>query len=277
MKVQLPNGDWLELPRGATALDAAQKLGARLAKAAVAAKVNGKPVDLATALPDGATLEVLTPSVSDGLDVIRHSTAHAMAQAVTELFGKDQVRLGIGPVIEDGFYYDFDLPRPLTPEDLEQIEQRMHEIIAADLLVRRVEISREEAMAKWQATGDPYKVELIRDIPPGEPISFYEQQGNGHYFIDLCRGPHVPSTGKLSPHFKLLSVAGAYWRGDEHRPMLQRIYAACFSTKQELEEFLRRQEEIARRDHRKLGKALDIFSIHDEVGAGLILWHPKGA
>ena len=203
-------------------------------------------------------------------DQMRHSTAHVMAQAVLSLFGKD-VKLGIGPAIEDGFYYDFDLPRPLSSDDLSQIEKKMADIATADLPFVREELDRSEARRLFEKLGQVYKVELIDDIPD-EKVSVY-RQGD---FVDLCRGPHVPSTGKIGP-FKLLSVAGAYWRGDERRPMLQRIYGTAFATAEELEAHLRKLEEAVKRDHRRLGRDLDLFSVSEEVGPGLILWHPKGA
>ncbi|MDP2726862.1 MAG: threonine--tRNA ligase, partial [Dehalococcoidia bacterium] len=202
------------------------------------------------------------------LEALRHSASHVMAQAVVALFPK--AKLAIGPAIEDGFYYDFDLPRSLTPEDLVEIEKRMGEIIRADLPIVRHEVDRETARSLFAE--QPYKLELIADIPEGEPIGTYTQGD----FTDLCQGPHVASTGEIGA-FKLLSVAGAYWRGDEHNPMLQRIYGTAFPTKEELEAYRARLEEAARRDHRTLGKALDLFSIHEEAGPGLIFWHPKGA
>jgi threonyl-tRNA synthetase len=198
---------------------------------------------------------------------MRHSTAHLMAEAVQEMF--PDAKFGIGPAIENGFYYDFDLPRPLTPADLEQIEQRMRAHRNKDERFERKEISKEEAL---EIFGDnPYKVELIEGFPPGETISTY-QQGD---FLDLCRGPHVESTKQIGP-FKLQSVAGAYWRGDEKRPMLQRIYGTAWNTKEELADYLTMLEEAQKRDHRKLGRELDLFSVSEEIGPGLILWHPKG-
>jgi len=204
------------------------------------------------------------------LERLRHSTSHVMAAAVLDLF--PEAKLGIGPAIEEGFYYDFDLPRPLTPDDLEAIEAKMRESIAAKQPFIRREVSREEA--REILADQPYKLELIEEMPTGETISIYTQGD----FTDLCRGPHLEHTGQINPEaFKLLSVAGAYWRGDEHRPMLQRIYGTAFATKEELDGYLWRLEEAARRDHRKLGQELDLFSASEEAGAGLILWHPKGA
>jgi len=204
---------------------------------------------------------------SEKLEVMRHSAAHVMAEAVQSIF--PDAKFGIGPAIDNGFYYDFDLPRSLTPEDLPLIEAKMKEIIASNLPFVREEISKEKARQLFGA--QPYKLELIDEIPD-EKVSIYRQGS----FVDLCRGPHVSSTGKIEA-FKLISIAGAYWRGDEHRPMLQRIYGVAFNTKEALAEYLRRIEEAARRDHRKLGKELELFSIHEEAGPGLVHWHPKGA
>jgi threonyl-tRNA synthetase len=203
----------------------------------------------------------------DKLETMRHSASHVMAEAVRSIF--PDAKFAIGPAIEDGFYYDFDLPRPLTPDDLPAIENKMKEIIAADLPFTRKEVSREEAKKLFD--GQPYKLELIEDLPD-DRFTLYEQGS----FLDLCRGPHVASTGEIKA-FKLTSIAGAYWRGDEHRPMLQRIYGVAFPTQEELEEHLKMIEEATRRDHRKLGRELDLFSIQDEFGPGLVLWHPKGA
>ena len=207
--------------------------------------------------------------MEDKLDVMRHSAAHVMAQAVQSLLG--QVKLGIGPAIPEGFYYDFDTPRTLTSDDLQEIEKRMRKIIAADLPFVCEEMPRDKARRLFESLGQDYKVELIDEIPD-DKVTVY-RQGD---FVDLCRGPHVESTGKIGP-VKLLSVAGAYWRGDEHRPMLQRVYGTAFSTQEELDEFLRKLDEAAKRDHRRLGKDLDLFSISEELGPGLILWHPRGA
>src|SRR5690606_5912332 len=222
-----------------------------------------------------------TPKTPDATTRQRHTLAHVLAQAVRDVFvaegyPPEAVKLGIGPVIENGFYYDFDLPRSLTPDDLGKLEARMREIIAADLPLRKYALSRDEAIARYRALGDPYKVELIEDLPEGEAITFYEQGGE-EGFTDLCRGPHVPSTGAVTPHFKLMSVAGAYWRGDECRPMLQRVYGVAFATKEELEHHLWQLEEAKKRDHRKLGAELDIFVLDEDVGPGLPLWLPRGA
>lgn len=213
--------------------------------------------------------EILTFDNKEGRDIYRHSTSHIMAHAVKELF--PEAKLAIGPAIEDGFYYDFDYPRPFTPEDLARIEEKMWEIIKADRPFIRKEMRREEAIAYFKGIGEPYKVLLIEELKD-EKVSLY-QEGN---FLDLCLGPHIPSTGKVKA-FKLLSVAGAYWRGDERNPMLQRIYGTSFLKEEDLDAYLKRLEEIKKRDHRKIGKDLDLFSINEEAGAGLILWHPKGA
>jgi len=205
----------------------------------------------------------------NNLDMIRHSASHVMAEAVRSLF--PEARFGIGPPTDDGFYYDFDLPRPLTPEDLPVIEAKMREIVAADLPFTREEVDKDKARQVF--AGQPYKLELIDDLPADETLTIYRQGA----FVDLCRGPHVKTTGQVGPFFKLLSIAGAYWRGDEHRPMLQRIYGTAFESQESLNEFLHKLEEAERRDHRKLGKELELFSIHEEAGPGLVLWHPKGA
>ncbi|MBI5893315.1 MAG: threonine--tRNA ligase [Deltaproteobacteria bacterium] len=219
-------------------------------------------------LPDGKEKEYALNS-KEGLEIYRHSTSHIMAQAVKELF-KD-AKITIGPSIEDGFYYDFDLPHPFTPIDLENIEKRMLEIIKDDKPFIREEMNKEDAIRFFEKQGETYKIELIKEIPD-EKVSLYKHDN----FVDLCRGPHLPSTGWVKA-FKLLSIAGAYWRGNEKNKMLQRIYGTAFPTKKELDEYLNRIEEAKKRDHRKLGKELDLFSINDDIGAGLVLWHPKGA
>jgi len=234
----------------------------------LAAKVNGRLVDLSYTLTEDARVEGLTFGEEEGRLVARHSAAHVMAQAVCRLF--PEAKLGIGPAIADGFYYDFDVPRPLTPEDLEKIEGEMRKIIAADLPFERREVSREEALALFGEAGQPYKVELITELPPDAVISCY-RQGE---FLDLCTGPHVPSTARVGA-VKLLSVAGAYWRGDERNKQLQRIYGTCFPTEEELHAHLERLEEARRRDHRRLGVELDLFSFHEE-GPGFPFFHPKG-
>lgn len=272
LKVSLPDGSVREYAEGSTLEDVAASISSGLRKNAVAGKINDKAVDLNTVLEDGAKVEILTLDSKEGLEIMRHSTAHLMAQAVKRLFGGKEVKLGIGPVIEDGFYYDMDLEHPLNPEDLQKIEKEMERIVGENLPITRREVSREEAVAIFTELGDPYKLELIRDLPEDSVISIYDQ---GEFF-DLCRGPHVPSTGKIKV-FKLLSVAGAYWRGNSDNKMLQRIYGTAFVKKAELDEHLHMLEEAKKRDHRKLGKELGIFTFNNLVGQGLPIWLPKGA
>lgn len=269
MQVMLPDGSKLELDDGSTLGDAAKTIGSRLYKAAVAGRVDGRPVDLSFVLSDGDKIEITTDSTPEGLDIIRHSAAHIMAEAVGELYG--QVKYAIGPTIEDGFYYDFDLGESLSVDDLEKIEKKMEEIIAKDSSFEKVEMDSKDAIKFFASADQGYKVELIEDLSE-DSVSLYKQNG----FTDLCRGPHLPSTKRIKA-FKLLSVAGAYWRGDEKRPMLQRIYGTAFGSRKALAEHLEMLEEAGRRDHRVIGKQLDLFHIDEEVGAGLPLWHPKGA
>jgi len=268
LHITLPDGSTRVLPAGATARDLAAQIGPGLAKAAIAARVNGEVRDLGRPLPDGASVAILTDKDPQALDVLRHSAAHVLATAVRQLFPK--VGIGFGPPIEDGFYYDFEVPTPFTPEDLERIEAKMREVATADHPFVREEVSRDEAKRRF--TDDPLKLERIDDLGPNEVISVYTDGP----FVDLCRGPHVASTGKVK-HFKLLHGAGAYWRGDERRQMLQRIYGTAWFTKDDLDTYLRRLEEARKRDHRVIGKQLDLFSIQEDVGPGLIFWHPKGA
>jgi threonyl-tRNA synthetase len=269
MQVELPDGSKREVPDGATLADVAASIGRGLAKAAIAGKVNGKVVDVYTPVPDNATIEIVTPKSEAGLDTIRHSTAHLMAMAVQELFPGTQVT--IGPVIDNGFFYDFGTDRPFTDEDLRRIEEKMTEIVKRDLPVRREVVSRDEAIAMFEKLGEKYKVEIIKGIPGDEPLSVYHQ---GDWF-DLCRGPHVPSTGRLGA-FKLTSVAGAYWRGDEHNAMLQRIYGTAWADKDELSAYLTRIEEAHARDHRKLGKQLGLF-MFSNFAPSMPVFLPKGA
>ena len=268
-KVKLPDGSERAINPGASVYDLAASIGAGLAKAAIAGKINGDLVDLATSLPDGANVEIVTDKSPEALEIIRHSTSHLMAQAVKSLF--PQAKVTIGPAIETGFYYDFDVDHPFTPEDLEKIEGKMQELAKANLKIERQVLSANEAIKVFADMGESYKVELIEDLG-AETVSLY-RQGD---FVDLCRGPHLPSTSHIKA-FKLTSIAGAYWRGDEKRKMLQRVYGTAFTDKKELDAYLARIEEAKRRDHRKLGKELDLFSFSDEVGAGLVIWHPKGA
>ncbi|HSM00497.1 MAG TPA: threonine--tRNA ligase [Candidatus Limnocylindria bacterium] len=237
------------------------------AKAAIAARVDGILRDLAAPAPAEGKVEWVMPQDPDGIEIMRHSTAHVMAAAVKELF--PEVKITIGPAIENGFYYDFDVEKPFTPEDLARIEEKMEEIVRSDHPFLREEISKEEALARFP--GEPYKEELLADIPE-TTVSLY-RMGN---FLDLCRGPHLPSSGKVGA-YKLMNTAGAYWRGDSRNRMLTRIYGCAFAKKKELDEHLRLLEEVKKRDHRRLGKELDLFSVNEEIGPGLILWHPKGA
>ena len=268
MNVQLPDGSLREVPENATVADVAASIGRRLAKDAIAGKVNGKVVDVYAPVPEGAKVEIITPKTEDGIDTIRHSTAHLMAMAVQELFPGTQVT--IGPVIEHGFYYDFGTDRGFTDDDLRRIEEKMQEIVKRDLPVRREEWTRDEAIAMFEKMGEQYKVEIIKGIPGDEPLSVYRQ---GEWF-DLCRGPHVPSTGKLGA-FKLTSVAGAYWRGDSRNAMLQRIYGTAWGDKEQLDSYLKQMEEAKARDHRKLGKELDLFHFHP-FAPGAAFWTPNG-
>jgi threonyl-tRNA synthetase len=237
-------------------------------KEGIAAKLNGKIVDFQTPIKESGRLEMIQADSPEGLAVLRHSTAHLMASAVVKLF--PEAKLAIGPAIEEGYYYDFQVDRPFQPEDLAAIEKLRHEIADEDHRFVRGELSRDEALKKFEKEGEAFKVELIRDLPD-PTLSTYTHS----FFTDLCRGPHVPRT-KMLRHFHLLSVAGAYWRGDSNRPMLQRIYGTAFPSKNRLEEHLKRLEEAKLRDHRKVGQALDLFSIHEEAGGGLIFWHPNG-
>lgn len=281
MNVYLPDGRELHLQDGATAADAAKAIGPGLAKAAIGAIADGELYDLLKPLPDGAKLKILTEKDPEFAQLFRHTLAHVLAQAVREFFtakgfDPDAVKLAIGPVIENGFYYDIDAPEPLGEGDLPEIEARMYQIVKENLELRRFVLPREEALHRFEGK-DPYKTELIQDLPEGVEISFYAQGEGAHGFTDLCRGPHVPSTGRIPPYFKLTHIAGAYWRGDSRRPQLQRIYGIAFRTKEELDDYLWRQEEAKKRDHRKLGAELDLFVISEEVGKGLPLWLPKGA
>lgn len=269
-KITLKNGKSFDVPPGYTIAQALAAGGIPVGPEVLAALVNGKPTDLSASLTADATIDPLGFDTAEGREIYRHSSTHIMAQAVKELFPAAQ--LTIGPALEDSFYYDFAYDRPFTPEDLENIEQRAREIAKRKLAVTRRDLTKQEALELFRARGEHYKVELIEGFPDREPISIYTQGE----FVDLCRGPHVPSTGHVGA-FKLLTTAGAYWRGDERNPMLQRIYGTSFPTKAELDAHLAKLEEIKRRDHRKVGKELDLISIQDEIGPGLVLWHPKGA
>ncbi len=256
-------------PQGVTPLAVIEHLDPATRARTVALKVDGRPLDLHAPLTASAPVEPLSFDSPEGREVFRHSSSHLMAQAVKRLF--PSAKLAIGPAIDDGFYYDFDYERPLTPEDLEKIETTMREMARAALPIQRRELPRDEAIRFFRERGEPYKIEIIEGLPDAT-VSLY-QQGD---FVDLCEGPHLPTTSAVA-HFKLMTVAGAYWRGDERNRMLQRIYGTSFPTKDALDAHLARLEEAKRRDHRKLGRDLDLFSITDEVGPGLILWHPKGA
>ena len=261
-------GQTHEFQDGMNALDVLKQLDAQLYKEAVAVRVNGQVRSLPEAVPDGAQLEFLTFADPDGQRVLRHTASHVLAQAVKRLF--PQAKLAIGPAIDNGFYYDFDVEKPFTPEDLQGIEKEMQRIIKKNERLQRFELPREEARRLMEEKGEPYKVELIDDLPEGETISFYTQGD----FTDLCAGPHLPSTGKVKA-FKLTSIAGAYWRGSEKNKMLSRIYGTAFDTKEALAEHLARIEEAKKRDHRKLGRQLDLFDIMDE-GPGFPFFFPKG-
>ena len=267
--IRLPNGATLQVPRGATVRDVAERIGPRLAKDAVAGKLDGRIVDLVTPLEADGSLEIVTWKSPDAVPIYRHSTAHLTAQAVKRLF--PEVQIGIGPPIENGYYYDFLPARPFTPEDLEKIEAEMRKIIAEDWKIERREMPVSEAIGIFEGQNDPLKVQIARELPDGERVSCY-RQGE---FIDLCRGPHVVSTGRLGV-FKLTHTAGAYWKGDEKNPMLQRIYGASFLTQKELDEHLQRLEAARARDHRKLGRELELFTFHPLAPASPFFL-PKGA
>jgi len=268
LHITLPDGSVREFAQPATVAEVAASIGAGLAKAALAGRVDGHLVDTSHLITADAQLAIVTDKDADGLEVIRHSTAHLLAFAVKSLYPDAQVT--IGPVIEDGFYYDFSYKRPFTPEDLLAIEKKMAELAKRDLAVIRQVVPRDEAVAYFKGLGEYYKAELIEAIPAGEDVSLYAEGE----FTDLCRGPHVPSTGKLK-HFKLMKLAGAYWRGDHRNEMLQRIYGTAWAKKEELEAYLHRLEEAEKRDHRKLAKQLDLFHMQDEA-PGMVFWHPNG-
>ncbi|KTC97787.1 threonine--tRNA ligase [Legionella erythra] len=266
--IKLPDGQIKHFEQAVSVVDVANSISPGLAKATLAGKVNNQLVDTSFIIENDSDLLLITDKQEESLEVIRHSTAHLLAQAVKSLFPSAQVT--IGPVIEDGFYYDFAFGRPFTPDDLERIEAKMTELVKADYPVTRREMPRDEAIAYFRGLGEEYKAKIIADIPAGEVISLYKQGD----FEDLCRGPHVPSTGRLKA-FKLTKVAGAYWRGDANNEMLQRIYGTAWADKKALESYLHRIEEAEKRDHRKLGKALDLFHFQD-IAPGMVFWHPKG-
>ena len=267
-QITLPDGSVRSFDSAVTVDQLAQSIGAGLAKATLAGRVNGVLVDSSHLITEDSKVSIVTAKDADGLEVIRHSTAHLLAYAVKELFPQAQVT--IGPVIENGFYYDFSYSRPFTPEDLVAIERRMNELSAKDEPVKRTVMERDAAVKFFKDMGEHYKAEIIGSIPAGEDVSLYSEGA----FTDLCRGPHVPSTGRLK-HFKLMKLAGAYWRGDHNNEMLQRVYGTAWATKEELQQYLVILEEAEKRDHRRLGRELDLFHI-DEHSPGTVFWHPKG-
>lgn len=268
LNITLPDGSQRQFSGPVTVAEVAASIGAGLAKAALGGKVGAQLVDLSHRLETDASLSIVTAKDPEGLELIRHSTAHLLAYAVKDLF--PEVQVTIGPVIENGFYYDFSCPRPLTEDDLVRIERRMHELAALDEPIVRRELPRDEAVSYFKGLGEHYKAEIIASIPTEQPVSLYREGA----FEDLCRGPHVPSTGKLK-HFKLMKVAGAYWRGDHRNEMLQRVYGTAWATKDALQQYLTVLEEAEKRDHRKLGRELDLFHL-DEHSPGTVFWHPKG-
>ncbi len=269
IKITLPEGQVEQAPKGTTPLEVLKKLNSRLSEQAVVARSNGNLIDLTEPLDNDTKLEFLTPDDPDGLFVFRHSSAHLLAAAVLELF--PEVKLGIGPPTEQGFFYEFLRPQPFTPDDLEKIEKKMAELRDADVPNQRRWLPRAEAMRLYREQQQAFKCELVEEKAEGDQVSFYVTGK----FIDFCRGPHIPSTGRIKA-FKLLNVSGAYWKGIEGNPQLQRIYGTSFASQAELDDFLHQLEEARRRDHRKLGPELELFSIQEEAGAGLIFWHPKG-
>lgn len=270
VKVIFPDQSEQTFPRGVTVSEAVGSWKKEALAAAVAADVNGVSVDLSFALSGDAKVEPIDISSKKGISILRHSVSHVMAQAVQEVF--QGAKVTIGPSIEDGFYYDFEYAEPFTLDDLEKIEKKMKEIVAADHPFVREELPREKAAELFAAKGEDYKVELIRDLPADVSVVSLYKDGD---YVDLCRGPHIPRTGMIKA-FKLLSVAGAYWRGDERNKMLQRIYGTGFADEQALQDYLTLLEEAKKRDHRKLGRELDLFQVNDEAGAGLVIFHPKG-
>jgi threonyl-tRNA synthetase len=268
--ITLPDGKAMTLARGTTGAEVAAMIGPGLAKAALAVEVNGQPWDIFRPIEEDAKLRIITRKDVEALEMIRHDTAHVLAMAVQQLYPGTQVT--IGPAIDDGFYYDFARDTPLTPDDLAKIEAKMHEIVSADLPTRREVWPRDAAVAHFEGLGEHYKAELIRSIPAGEDVSIYFH-GDWH---DLCRGPHFVSTGKIGNAFKLTKIAGAYWRGDSNNPMLQRIYGTAWRDEKELAAYLTRLEEAEKRDHRKIGKEMELFTFSPDVGAGLPLWMPNG-
>lgn len=267
--ITLPDGSVRSFEAAVSGSEVAASIGRKLEKDAVAIRVNGELRDLTTTLESDASVEIITRTSDDGVELLRHDAAHVMAEAVKELFPETQVT--IGPAIENGFYYDFAREQPFTPEDLEKIEARMHEIVARNEVITREVWERADAVKFFEAQGEAYKAEIIASIPSDEPVSLY-RQGD---FIDLCRGPHLPSTGRLGNAFKLMKLAGAYWRGDSNNEQLQRIYGTAWASEKELKAYLRRLEEAEKRDHRRLGRQLDLFHFQEEA-PGSVFWHPRG-
>lgn len=268
--IKLPDGSKLDMESGVNGFDIANKISSNLAKAALAITVNGKTQDLSTPITTDATVTIITGKDKEGLEIIRHSCSHVMAQAVKELW--NDVQVTIGPAIDNGFYYDFARKEPFTTDDFEKIEAKMREIVKRDEKLERIVMPRNEAIKYFKDLGENYKAEIIEDLPESETISLYRQGS----FTDLCRGPHVPSTGKIGDAFKLMKVAGAYWRGDSTKEMLQRIYATAWADKKDLKAYLEMMEEAAKRDHRKLGREMDLFHFEPEYAPGAVFWHDKG-
>ena len=270
VKIKLPDGSILEEKDGISGLEIAQKISPNLAKAALAVKIDDKLQDLTTPITTDSTLTIITVKDKDGLHILRHSCAHIMAEAVQEIWPDTQVT--IGPAIDNGFYYDFARKEPFTTDDFAKIEAKMHEIVKRDEKIERIVMPRNEAIKFFKDKGEHYKVEIIEDLPEDETITLY-RQGN---YTDLCRGPHVPSTSKVGDAFKLMKVAGAYWRGDSNNEMLQRLYATAWGNKKDLDAYITMMEEAAKRDHRKLGKEMDLFHFEPEYAPGAVFWHDKG-
>ena len=268
--IKLPDGSVLDMESGVNGFDIANRISANLAKAALAINVNGTLQDLSTPITTDATVTIITGKDKEGLHILRHTCSHVMAQAVKELW--PDVQVTIGPAIENGFYYDFSRQEPFTTEEFAKIEEKMHEIVKRDEKLERIVMPRNEAIKFFKDLGENYKAEIIEDLPESETISLYRQGS----FTDLCRGPHVPSTGKIGDAFKLMKVAGAYWRGDSSKEMLQRIYATAWANKKDLADYLTMMEEAAKRDHRKLGREMDLFHFEPEYAPGAVFWHDKG-
>ena len=267
--IKLKDGTSRQYEAIVTGSEIAASISARLAKEAVAVRINGVLKDLTLPVPADSTVEIVTRSEEDGLELLRHDAAHVLAEAVKELYPETQIT--IGPAITNGFYYDFFREKPFTPDDLIKIDERMRQIVDRDEAITREEWDRSTAIQFFKDHGESFKAELIESIPGEEPLSFY-RQGN---FVDLCRGPHLPSTGKLGKAFKLMKLAGAYWRGDHNNPVLQRVYGTAWATEQQLKDYLHMLEEAEKRDHRRLGTDLDLFHIQEEA-VGSVFWHPKG-